>query len=804
MIDNEHRKEWVDSAVHFSLIDLNVKSLEANECFEYLFYALDPSERRNDGRLRDYWLKQYNHLYNGGWYCSGYDPLEKKNSDWGCLKPNTPRIDFQRKRTIKYEHPPKAPTQAFFLNISDTLWQSIANANSVEKTGTNFWDWVQQNRQIPLCVTEGAKKAGALLSANQVAIALPGINAGYRTNELDKCLIPQIEIFCQRWREIIFFFDQEKKWKTYQAVILAVKNFGRLLEEKGCEIFICTWNAKDGKGIDDLIANKGVEEFEKIYQSRQPLKSYLEQQNRQIPYSSAFEFMRFVEIEFGERLKYDEMKDSIMLNETTFDLSDEQRFWILEEYSIYTSKDNFRDAITYTARKNSFNSVRDYLEHCEKTSIRVSIDNLADRYFGTSDPLYNTFLRKWLIAAIARSHFPGCQVDNALVLQGLTGAGKSSFFHTLGGEWFDDSLEEISSKDGYLILNKCWIQELAEFDKISSKNHAGKLKAFVTRKDDTFRAPYDRHAKNHPRKFVFCGSVNKFEFLFDDTGNRRFWVIPLAEGLRKINIEQLRKERNGIWASAMDAFRRGDIWHLTNGEEIASEQNNQLFETSDAWQDEIENYIEGLEKVSIAEILERCFDIPIGNQDKLLQNRVASCLLKIGFYKYGRAIHMGKRQTIWKVQDRIKFEVCKGGMADFSGKAEKPCTESDIKKPYPFFRYGCSENESQTQNAISKEHLKNGYGCTENQSEQGLEGNDQKISHTSLANFESDPILNKGKEKYHKPDPPFRRGETVLFEGKYYAVKNSGHTHVELEGLSKSVAVWQCTLVTGVRKDDSK
>jgi predicted P-loop ATPase len=45
----------------------------------------------------------------------------------------------------------------------------------------------------------------------------------------------------------------------------------------------------------------------------------------------------------------------------------------------------------------------------------------------------------------------------------------------------DDSLQDLSSKDAFLILHKCWIQELGEFERISSKRAAGEIKAFLSR-----------------------------------------------------------------------------------------------------------------------------------------------------------------------------------------------------------------------------------------------------------------------------------------------------------------------------------
>ena len=42
-----------------------------------------------------------------------------------------------------------------------------------------FWAWEKENN-IPITLIEGAKKAGALLSAGWAAIALSGVYNGYR------------------------------------------------------------------------------------------------------------------------------------------------------------------------------------------------------------------------------------------------------------------------------------------------------------------------------------------------------------------------------------------------------------------------------------------------------------------------------------------------------------------------------------------------------------------------------------------------------------------------------------------------
>jgi hypothetical protein len=101
----QHVEEWRNSFVSEDIIELNCVSLSGNNPYEYLLYGLTEDERRNDGRLRDSWLKKYAHIEEGGWWCSGVDLLTGEDSKWGCFKPNRPRIPHQGNKPIKYEHP---------------------------------------------------------------------------------------------------------------------------------------------------------------------------------------------------------------------------------------------------------------------------------------------------------------------------------------------------------------------------------------------------------------------------------------------------------------------------------------------------------------------------------------------------------------------------------------------------------------------------------------------------------------------------------------------------------------------------
>ncbi|MFM8295166.1 MAG: plasmid replication protein, CyRepA1 family [Microcystaceae cyanobacterium] len=291
----EHGQEWLDSAVNVDIIRLNVESLQGNQSFNHILYS-DDIPRRNDGRVTDSILQRYRHLEEGGWYCSGIDPLTGQASDWGCFKPDQPYIQSERKgfgepvkqKLIKYEHPFKTPTELFCLRIPLTLWQLIADRYQlplpeniiVDSTGEalGFWQWVIE-QSVPIVITEGAKKAGALLSAGYVAIALPGIYNGYRTKDkkgnllLQPELIPQLKIFCQTQREFIFCFDQDSKPTAAKNVQTAIAKTGKLLKATGCSVSVMSWYLPH-KGIDDLIVAQGAEYLDYLWAQRQTLREY--------------------------------------------------------------------------------------------------------------------------------------------------------------------------------------------------------------------------------------------------------------------------------------------------------------------------------------------------------------------------------------------------------------------------------------------------------------------------------------------------------------------------------------------------
>ena len=127
---------------------------------------------------------------------------------------------------------------------------------------------------------------------------------------------------------------------------------------------------------------------------------------------------------------------------------------------------NLEMMLQYLAKRQSYHPVREELNRCYAAHQDTTIlEDLAQRYFGVSHPLYDIYLRRTLIAAVKRIFEPGCKVDTVLVLQGPQGYFKSSFFQTLAGvAYFDDSFGSMSDKDERLKLHLVWICEWAEVE----------------------------------------------------------------------------------------------------------------------------------------------------------------------------------------------------------------------------------------------------------------------------------------------------------------------------------------------------
>ena len=191
------------------------------------------------------------------------------------------------------------------------------------------------------------------------------------------------------------------------------------------------------------------------------------------------------------------------------------------------------------------------------------------------------YLRKWLIQAVAAVYLiEGLSAAGMLVLAGPQGIGKTMLIRILASVVADSFLEgatlDPSNKDSVMTIASHWIVELGELDATFRKSDLAQLKAFITKRLDKFRRPYSKKDSEFPRRTVMAGTVNEAEFLFDTTGNRRFWVIQ-ADSIQidhSIDIQQL-------WAEAKTWYDAGETWHFNKQEQLSLNQHNSQFEVVD-------------------------------------------------------------------------------------------------------------------------------------------------------------------------------------------------------------------------------
>jgi hypothetical protein len=319
----EYHELQCESGIHPDLIKLNFFHLEGQVALDHLFIS-ETLKRTNTGVVSHSILKRYRHVEEGGWWVSGVDVLNNYSEDlWGQFKPLQPRLSADKGKIIKYEAPPKHPTGIIALKVSQLLWHRIAELNNIplilsslnhnEHQEISFWSWVVNNPEIPLIITEGAKKAAALISLGYAAIALPGIFNGYRQPKdefgrqtgLAK-LIPQLQVFAQAGRKVYFAFDQDTKASTIANVNKAIAKTGKLFTKSGVEVKVIRWQEeglcgefssppctpRSAKGVDDLIVQNGADAFHQAYSQALSLSTWLIQTSVQLTYKANIQVNR--------------------------------------------------------------------------------------------------------------------------------------------------------------------------------------------------------------------------------------------------------------------------------------------------------------------------------------------------------------------------------------------------------------------------------------------------------------------------------------------------------------------------------
>jgi len=285
--------------------------------------------------------------------------------------------------------------------------------------------------------------------------------------------------------------------------------------------------------------------------------------------------------------------------------------------------------ITALAHENRYHPVRDYLGGLRWDGVR-RLDTWLFTYCGAEDtPLHRAFSAKTPIAAVRRIKQPGVKFDTMLVLEGPQGCGKSTVARILAvnDAWFCESLSlRADDRERALVLQRAWIVECQELDGLN-KVQEENLKKFLSESTDTIRKPYDRNARQYPRHCVIIGTTNKYDYLRDRTGNRRFWPVRVGE----IDLKGLQAVVDQLWAEA--AQREADGEDITLSPELWPDaevaQRQRLAE--DPFADVLAGALgDGPGKISM-ESIKMLLDIPTGRMSANDSRRIKAVMAEQGW-----------------------------------------------------------------------------------------------------------------------------------------------------------------------------
>jgi len=278
------------------------------------------------------------------------------------------------------------------------------------------------------------------------------------------------------------------------------------------------------------------------------------------------------------------------------DADDAQLICYVDAHYGTFSAPNYKNAFAKVVDDRKYNPVLEYLESLPPWDFVPRVDTLFIDYLGAEDsPYIRAVTRKSLCAAVKRVKNPGIKFDHMPVLNGPQGIGKSTLIAKLGGEWYSDSLSltDMHDKTAAEKLQGYWLVEIGEMQGMN-KADVNRVKAFISRQDDKYRAAFGRRVEPHLRQCIIFGTTNSLSgYLRDATGNRRFWPVKAPGGGSKHPWNLTKDDIQQIWAEALHLAKAETLYLDADLEKLAQGEQREAMEV-DERQGLVEAYLNTL------------------------------------------------------------------------------------------------------------------------------------------------------------------------------------------------------------------
>ena len=298
------------------------------------------------------------------------------------------------------------------------------------------------------------------------------------------------------------------------------------------------------------------------------------------------------------KIEYNELTNMRTFNRTDWEDVHESmiKLYLEEQYNLCVSVENINHVCNIIEYNNRYHPIREHLSQLKWDGI-PRVNTVFSDFLGAKNDIYTQKVASiTFIGAVARIFQPGIKYDTCTVFVGRQGLGKSKFISKLAinQDWFTDGVTTFDGKEFYESIQGKWLVELGEGTAFQ-KSIKERSKQAIASQQDSYRKPYARNPITLKRQCIFFGTTNNYDFLKDETGDRRYYPIDVdrRNATKNMDTELTPKYVNQLWAEALERYKQGEEIYITDGNilTIAEQEQRNHFDENPL-QSDIYNFLD--------------------------------------------------------------------------------------------------------------------------------------------------------------------------------------------------------------------
>lgn len=247
------------------------------------------------------------------------------------------------------------------------------------------------------------------------------------------------------------------------------------------------------------------------------------------------------------------------------------------------TRDLMRDAFKVHTSLNVIDTRKEWLSGLTWDGVPRISETFLDGFCMVAQENYAVACGEYLwTAAAGRTLVPGEKTDMMPVLVGSEGIGKTTGVELMCPNLLGNTYAKLdfSMRDAdaiRLIIGALFV-EVEELRGLNTRD-SEYIKAFLTRKVDSWVPKYRERPVNYKRRCIFVGTTNEYEFLDYSAGLRRY--LPLI--VETVNRDWLEANREQLWAEGAALYSLAGV--LYEGADRRAKVARLEAQVKDAWVD---------------------------------------------------------------------------------------------------------------------------------------------------------------------------------------------------------------------------